>query len=609
MRRVVSPHDAHRSRWSPTRRRSTASWPSGSTSSSCRCRSSSAPSRTTRAPAPRPDDVAAALAATGSRSARAGPRRRRSCAPTRSCAKAGAEAIVSVHLSGEVSGTFESARAGGARRSDPGVTRRQPAARDGRPGSRSRRPPTPSTAARRAEEAAEAARERAAGDEGLFYVDTLEYLRRGGRVGAAAALVGSALAVKPLLQIEDGRIVPLEKVRTVGQGADAARGARRRGRRRPARSTSRSSHLANPEKADALADAAARAGPAPRRAGRHPGGRRHRRPRRPGHARRRRRPALTLTRPPLSTADARRRLSTGALATPLPDGSAPPSVAACSGDGPLARRGRRARRRLAALAAEFDASAATARRQHAGVPSPSLQPQRPTCSRPARKAAGTVGQAAASDAGTSAADRPAPRARRPGRRRGGRGRRLVGVRSVPQAEPVPLAVARSVPRRRPPAGSIAPTRARHRLRPPPAARPLRIRPSTGLVVDVAGKVRRPGIVELPAGSRVVDALAAAGGARPACDTPTSTWPGCWSTASRSWSGSTSRLRYPGRRRCTAAGGSPAGRAGRSTSTPRPDQLETLPGIGPVTAQAILDWRTENGAVHQRRRAARGLGHR
>jgi DegV family protein with EDD domain len=42
----------------------------------------------------------------------------------------------------------------------------------------------------------------------------LEYLRRGGRIGAAAALVGSALAVKPLLAIDDGRVVVREKVRT-----------------------------------------------------------------------------------------------------------------------------------------------------------------------------------------------------------------------------------------------------------------------------------------------------------------------------------------------------------------------------------------------------------
>ncbi|MFP5346373.1 MAG: DegV family protein [Actinomycetes bacterium] len=62
--------------------------------------------------------------------------------------------------------------------------------------------------------AAEAARRRAAATFGFFYVDTLEYLRRGGRIGAAQALIGSALAVKPLLQVRDGRIQPLEKVRT-----------------------------------------------------------------------------------------------------------------------------------------------------------------------------------------------------------------------------------------------------------------------------------------------------------------------------------------------------------------------------------------------------------
>jgi DegV family protein with EDD domain len=42
----------------------------------------------------------------------------------------------------------------------------------------------------------------------------MEYLRRGGRVGAAAALVGSALSVKPLLKVQDGRIVQLDRVRT-----------------------------------------------------------------------------------------------------------------------------------------------------------------------------------------------------------------------------------------------------------------------------------------------------------------------------------------------------------------------------------------------------------
>ncbi|HEY3737248.1 MAG TPA: DegV family protein [Jatrophihabitans sp.] len=48
----------------------------------------------------------------------------------------------------------------------------------------------------------------------MFYVDTLEYLRRGGRVGNAAALLATSLAVKPLLQMAEGNIVALEKVRT-----------------------------------------------------------------------------------------------------------------------------------------------------------------------------------------------------------------------------------------------------------------------------------------------------------------------------------------------------------------------------------------------------------
>ena len=47
-----------------------------------------------------------------------------------------------------------------------------------------------------------------------FYVDTLEHLRRGGRIGAAAAVLGTALAIKPILALVDGQIVPAEKVRT-----------------------------------------------------------------------------------------------------------------------------------------------------------------------------------------------------------------------------------------------------------------------------------------------------------------------------------------------------------------------------------------------------------
>src|SRR5699024_1091255 len=67
------------------------------------------------------------------------------------------------------------------------------------------------------EHVAEVARRAGAASTAIIYVDTLDYLRRGGRVGAAAAIIGSALAVKPLLTLDDGLVVPLEKVRTTGK--------------------------------------------------------------------------------------------------------------------------------------------------------------------------------------------------------------------------------------------------------------------------------------------------------------------------------------------------------------------------------------------------------
>ena len=51
----------------------------------------------------------------------------------------------------------------------------------------------------------------------LFYVDTLEFLRRGGRIGAASALLGTALSVKPILHVQAGEVVLKEKVRTTAR--------------------------------------------------------------------------------------------------------------------------------------------------------------------------------------------------------------------------------------------------------------------------------------------------------------------------------------------------------------------------------------------------------
>jgi competence protein ComEA len=125
---------------------------------------------------------------------------------------------------------------------------------------------------------------------------------------------------------------------------------------------------------------------------------------------------------------------------------------------------------------------------------------------------------------------------------------------------------------------------------PPAAGP----PSSGgtVVVDVAGKVRRPGIVELPAGSRVVDALEEAGGARRGVDLSAL---------------NLARVLVDGEQVLVgvsppagvAAGVSPAPSTGSAAlvniNTATQAQLESLPGVGPVTAQAILQWRTDHGA--------------
>lgn len=54
----------------------------------------------------------------------------------------------------------------------------------------------------------------------FFVVNTLEFLRRGGRISHAAALIGTALNVKPILHLSEGRIQPLERVRTMSKAID-----------------------------------------------------------------------------------------------------------------------------------------------------------------------------------------------------------------------------------------------------------------------------------------------------------------------------------------------------------------------------------------------------
>ena len=127
--------------------------------------------------------------------------------------------IVSVHLSAELSGTYDAAVLAAADVEADGIEVRVVDS-----GTIAMGLGFSVLAAARAaaaggglDEVADAAVQTASSTDVLFYVDTLEHLRRGGRIGAAAALVGTALAVKPLLHVNGGRIAPLEKVRTASK--------------------------------------------------------------------------------------------------------------------------------------------------------------------------------------------------------------------------------------------------------------------------------------------------------------------------------------------------------------------------------------------------------
>ena len=136
------------------------------------------------------------------------------------------------------------------------------------------------------------------------------------------------------------------------------------------------------------------------------------------------------------------------------------------------------------------------------------------------------------------------------------------------------------------AGAAAPVVAPIRIPSRPAAAKL-------VVVDVAGDVRRPGLYRLRSGSRVQDALIAAGGATrkaqldavnlaaPVADGEQIVVPG-------SGVGGAAAASSP-------AGSSPSAPLDLNSATL--EQLEALPGIGPVTAQKIIDYRTQHGAFH------------
>ena len=124
--------------------------------------------------------------------------------------------------------------------------------------------------------------------------------------------------------------------------------------------------------------------------------------------------------------------------------------------------------------------------------------------------------------------------------------------------------------------------------PAPSAR-ARAAVAPVLVVDVAGAVRRPGLVRLPKGARVADAVARAGGLTRRAERSGVNLAALVADGEQ--------VLVPERGAVAAAGGGGAGGAAGpvSLSSATAEQLDTLPGIGPVTAQKIVAYRQQHGA--------------
>ncbi|WNI15453.1 ComEA family DNA-binding protein [Actinacidiphila sp. ITFR-21] len=136
--------------------------------------------------------------------------------------------------------------------------------------------------------------------------------------------------------------------------------------------------------------------------------------------------------------------------------------------------------------------------------------------------------------------------------------------------------------------------------PPPVAMPVptpatRPAPLSKLTVDIAGKVARPGLRRLPEGSRVADALTAAGGPLPGTDTTPLNLARPLTDGEQVLVGVTPPPPPPPLSVPAASSAGPAPTGPLSLNSATAAQLDALPGVGPVLAQHILDFRTRHGA--------------
>lgn len=537
-------------------------------------------------------------------------------------AEAGATGIVSLHLSAEFSGTYDAAVVAAktapvpVRVVDTGMVAMAL-------GFCALAAAETAEAGGSVDEAVAAAEKRAADMSAYFYVDTLDYLRRGGRIGAAQALLGSALAVKPLLTLEGGRIEMLEKVRTASKAI--ARLEELAVERAGAGGVDVAvHHLAAPERAEKLAERlreripglvelhvsevgaviGAHTGPGLLAAVVSPAD--HRKewrgyPQRPGYP------------PELINPNCGR------------DSSLPSWHDSSYTHFALLRSHRRPRPpplfRRAVAPPQGPRPPAPPRARRGAPPGRSpARRQRPAAD-PVTGAPDSVpvtGGGAGSGGGDPVRGRSAgevPLA-------GGTALRLA----VRERLPLWLQARCAVEPRSVAAGAVVLVAAvafgaqqYWTSRPQPVTAPSVVTPAsaappsppvasggagTRIVVDISGKVRDPGVRRLPTGSRVEDALAAAGGVRPGTDTTG------LNRARVLVDGEQVAVGAPAQ---PAPGGpGPGGGAGPlSLGTATVEQLDGLPGVGPVLAQHIVEFRAARGGFRsvEELRQVDGIGER